>query len=204
MRFSWIDALVIAAVLRGLWLGHRRGLSGELLRFVGILCALYLSFRFCEPASDKILEHLKVSERAAIGLAGAGIFLAVIVFFYMLNQTVHRMMTLPAIAAIERGGGAVLGGAKALLFSFAVLVMLALVKVEAISEAVSTRSFFGPLAIRLAPEAYRFAVRVYPEAQSSPAEEAIEKLPPVGAPPRAEGGTTAAGPTPPAQREGRR
>jgi len=179
MRFNWIDALVAVFVIRGMVIGHRRGLSGELIRFLGIVCALYLSFKFYEPGADRLIQRISLDRNVAIGLSFAGIFLAVLLFFYMVNQTVHRATQLPAIAALDKAGGTIIGGAKALLLACVALILLALVRVEAISNAVSQNSFFGPLAISAVPGAYKFAVRVYPRVQSLPATEVIEKLPAV-------------------------
>lgn len=181
MKFNWIDLLVALFVIKGMITGHRRGLSGELLRFLGIFIGLILSFKFYEQLAERIMGRFPMDHNVAIGCAFAAIFLAVLFFFYMLNQTVHRMTQLPPLAAVERAGGAVLGGAKALLLAGAVVILLALVKVQAISSAVSEKSFFGPLAISAVPGVYKFAVRVYPSVQSLPAEEVIEKLPAVRA-----------------------
>lgn len=179
MKFHLIDLIVAIAILRGIIVGYRRGFSGELLRFLGILCALSLSFKFYEAGAEKLVQRFSMARDVATGFSFAGIFLAVLIFFYMLNQTVHHMMEIPGIAMLERTGGAILGGAKALLFAFLVLIMLALVKVEAIAHAVTENSFFGPLAIAAVPGAYKFVARVYPRVQSLPADEVIEKLPAV-------------------------
>lgn len=179
MRFNWIDAIVAVVVIRGMVIGHRRGLSGELIRFLGIVCALYLSFKFYEQGADRLIQRVSLDRNVAIGLSFAGIFLAVLLFFYMVNQTVHRATRLPAIAALDKAAGTIIGGAKALLFACVALILLALVRVEAISNAVSQNSFFGPLAISAVPGAYSVAVRVYPRVQSLPAAEVIEKLPAV-------------------------
>lgn len=179
MRFNWIDAIVAVFVIRGMVIGHRRGLSGELIRFLGIVCAIYLSFKFYEPGADRLIQRVSLDRNVAIGLSFSGIFLAALLFFYMVNQTVHRVTQLPAVAALDKAGGTILGGAKALLFACVALILLALVRVEAISSAVSKNSFFGPLAISAVPGAYKFAVRVYPGVQSLPAAEVIKKLPAV-------------------------
>jgi len=177
MKFHWLDLAVALFVLRGVIVGYRRGFSGELLRFLGILCALALSFKFYEAGADKVLQRVSMDRNVALGVSFGGIFLAVIVFFYMLNQTVHHMMEIPGIAVIEHAGGAVLGGAKALLFAFLMLILLALVRVESISNIVTERSFSGPLAISAVPGAYKFVARMYPSVQTPQAEEVIQKLP---------------------------
>ncbi|HIE47280.1 TPA: CvpA family protein [Candidatus Bipolaricaulota bacterium] len=174
-----MDLLVVVFLVRGVYLGYKRGLSGELLRFIGILIALYLSVRFYEPLSNRLIEKSTLDHSAAIASAFAAIFLGVLVFFYLVNRVVRQMAELPLIAAVERAGGALLGGMKTLLFACVVLILLALVRVEAISNAVSRDSFFGALAISSVPGAYRLAVRVYPEVKRLPAEEVIEKLPTV-------------------------
>jgi len=184
MRFNWIDAIVAVFVIRGMVIGHRRGLSGELIRFLGIVCALYLSFKFYEQGADRLIQRISLNRNVATGLSFAGIFLAVLLFFYMVNQTVHRVTQLPAIAALDKAGGTILGGAKALLFACVALILLALVRVEAVSSAVSQNSFFGQLAIYHVPGAYEFVVGVYPGVQSLPGaevikNEVIKKLPAV-------------------------
>lgn len=179
MNFHWIDLLVVLIVLRGIVLGHRRGLSGELLRFIGIICAIALSFKFYETAAARLPATLPGGRNTAIACGFSAIFLGVLAFFYMLNQTVRHLAQLPVIGALEKTGGAVLGGAKAFLFACAVLILLALVKVDRISNAVSRNSFFGPLAISGVPGAYKLAVRVYPPAKGIPADDVIENLPAV-------------------------
>lgn len=179
MRFNWLDALVALLVIRGMVIGRRRGLAGELIRFIGIVCALYFSFKFYEPGADRLMQRVSLERNVAIGLSFAGIFLAVSFFFYMISQTAHRATQLPAIAAFDKLGGAIIGGAKAFLFACVALILLALVRVDVISNAVSQNSFCGPLAISAVPGAYRLAVRVYPKVQSLPAAEVIRKLPAV-------------------------
>ncbi|MEI6633372.1 MAG: CvpA family protein [Chlamydiota bacterium] len=179
MRFHWIDLVVVLFVVRGVVIGHRRGLSGELLRFLGILCAIALSFKFYEAAADRFAPHLPGGRNVAIACGFSAVFLCVLALFYMLNQTLHHLARLPGVAALEKTGGAVLGGAKAFLFACAVLILLALVKVERISNAVSQDSFFGQMAISAVPGAYRLAVRVYPPAQALPAGDVIKELPAV-------------------------
>ncbi|MCX6357953.1 MAG: CvpA family protein [Candidatus Aureabacteria bacterium] len=122
---------------------------------------------------------LKSSFQKGAPCSFGAIFLAVITFFYMLNQTAHHLTQLPAVATFEHFGGAILGGAKALLFACLALILLALVKVESIATAVTQKSFFGPLAISSVPGAYKFVQRVYPRVDSLPAQEVIEKLPAV-------------------------
>jgi membrane protein required for colicin V production len=177
MRFNWLDALVALFVIRGMVIGHRRGLSGELIRFLGIVCALYLSFKFYEPGADRLMQRVSLERNVAIGFSFAGIFIAVALFFYMVGQTARRAVQLPAIAAFDKLGGAIIGGAKAFLVACVALILLALVRVDAISNAVSQNSFCGPLAISAVPGAYRLAARVYPPVQSLPAREVIQKLP---------------------------
>lgn len=179
MNFSWIDIIVILLVIRGVIVGYRRGFSGEALRFLGVILALFLSFKFYEPGANRLIQGFGVARRTAIAISFGTISLAVIVFFYLLNRMMQHLMELPLVAAMERGGGAVFGGLKALLFAFVVLIVLALVKVEAVSNAVSRDSFFGALAISSVPGAYRIVTRVYPEAESSSAEKVLEKLPAV-------------------------
>lgn len=179
MRFHLIDLFVVLIVARGVVLGHRRGLSGELLRFLGILCALALSFKYYAAAADRFAPWLPADENLRIACGFSAVFFAVLAFFYMLNQTVRHLTQLPIISAVEKAGGAALGGAKAFLFACAVLILLALVKVERISNAVSRNSFFGPLAISAVPGVYRLAIRVYPLAKELPADDVIENLPTV-------------------------
>ncbi|MEJ2744526.1 MAG: CvpA family protein [bacterium] len=179
MRFSWLDALVALFVIRGMVIGHRRGLSGEIIRFIGIVCALYFSFKFYEAGADRLMQRVSLERNLAIGLSFAGIFLAVSLFFYMIGQTAQRATQLPAIAAFDKLGGAIIGGAKAFLFACVALILLALVRVDAISNAVSQNSFCGALAISAVPGAYKLAVRVCPQVQSLPATEVIQKLPAV-------------------------
>ena len=181
VHFNWIDLIVVIFIVRGVYRGYKRGLSGEVLRFLGILIALYLSFKFYEPLAERIVERFSLEHNVAIALSFAGIALAVIIFFYLVNRMVRSMMELPIIAAIERAGGAILGGVKTLLFVCAFLIILALVRIEAISNAVSRDSLFGSYAIAAVPGVYRLVVRVYPEAKSLPAEEVIDKLPAVQA-----------------------
>ena len=179
MRFHLIDLLVVLVVVRGVILGHRRGLSGEVLRFLGILFALSLSFRYYPAAADRFAPWLPDDENIRIASGFLAVFLAVFAFFYMLNQAVRHLARIPVISTVEKLGGAALGGAKAFLFACAALILLALVKVDRISNAVSRNSFFGPLAISAVPGAYRLAVHVYPPARELPADDVIEQLPSV-------------------------
>ncbi len=179
MDFSWIDLIVIILVIRGMFVGYRRGLSGEALRFLGVFFALYLSFRFYEAGADRLVEGFGMGRRAAIAVSFGAISIVVIAFFYILSRVVQLLMQLPVLSALEKTGGIIFGGLKVLLLCFVVLIILALVKVEAISNAVSQKSYFGSIAIASVPGVYKFVARVYPDIESTSAKETVEKLPAV-------------------------
>jgi membrane protein required for colicin V production len=178
MNFFWIDFIVVLFILRGIVIGYRRGFSGEALRFLGVFFGIILAFKYYESLSVK-LESLDLGPRAAMALSFIGIFLVVIMFFYMANRMMRHLMQLPLVAVLEKGGGAVFGGLKSFIIALVVLIVLALVKIDWISNAVSSESYFGSLAIRSVPGAYNFVVKIYPDFKSESAEQAIEKLPAV-------------------------
>lgn len=128
-----LDLIVVGMVLLLAIFG---GWTGALVQ-VGRLAALLLASLFASPLASLLrpllLEKTALPPRAAGFLAGTLAFLALVICLRFVFVFVARRLTAEGEArAIDRGTGALLGAAKAMLISW--VVVSALVTAEDLSD----------------------------------------------------------------------
>src|SRR6266851_2401472 len=108
---NWYDIVVVAALFYGVWSGIHAGLTGEIIRAVGLVLMVVLASEFHESVGDWLHMSFPLSDDAAQVVAFVGI--AVVVYLITLAvrlRTRQQMQELKVAALLENVGGG-FGGA---------------------------------------------------------------------------------------------
>lgn len=154
VTFGWLDLLVILVLTFFAVRGYKRGLSGELLRIVGLIASFMLAYQFFGVIGEKLTAHSSLPEQLGYIIGYILVFTIVFLFFVVVRIIVHRMMSYSFVDALEKGGGLTAGIIKALFILSIVYVLIGMLHIPALTRYIVTRSFTGQYIMRISPYAY--------------------------------------------------
>lgn len=121
MKFNWLDIIFMALAVRGLFVGVRRGILGELVLTASILASMVGALFIGSPTGGLVASRLSFGihfthQFIAWLVMGTGILVA-----FLLGKIVQKLSHLIIQSPIDKIIGALLGGGRAILLS-AILV----------------------------------------------------------------------------------
>jgi len=149
---NWYDIVVVGAVFYGVWSGIHAGLTGEIIRVVGLLLMIVLASEFHQSVGDWLRTGLPLSDDTAQLVAFVGI--AVVVYLITLAvrlKTRQRMQELKAGALLENVGGGFAGAIRMVAIMAWVTVVLNLSTGGFMADQVGVGSRFGSLVLGQLP-----------------------------------------------------
>ena len=103
---NWYDFLVLAALVYGAWSGLRAGLTGEIIRVIGLVLMFVLAFQFYQPVGDWLRMQWTMTQEIAHLIAFVGIAVVVHLLATAARLAAHRyMQKLKFAALVENVGG---------------------------------------------------------------------------------------------------
>ena len=155
MSFNLIDAVALAYVAYGVRLGWKRGLSSELPRLVMILlfvlsgCTLSHWLRVIFGKINVLTGHI-AGGFGFVGMFAAGMFLARL----FRNRFTSWLSGKLPVEAIQKRGGAIIGGLRTLVIACTLIVFIGLMRFGIVSEPFAQGSFIGRNLIHLVVPVY--------------------------------------------------
>jgi uncharacterized membrane protein required for colicin V production len=149
----WYDALVMIALVIGLWNGMRTGFSAEVLRAVGLVLGVIAGVRYYAAAGQWLAKYFELLPERANVLMFVAIVLGVHMVFGLVRMAVgHRTRNRPLSGFIENVGGALAGLTRMGAIMVAVTVYLCLLQSEFWHEQVGRESKFGQRVVQEFPD----------------------------------------------------
>ena len=107
---NWYDFVVIVALIYGAWSGLRAGLTGEIIRVIGLVLMIVLAFLLYEPFGNWLRVHSPLSGEVVYLIAFVSIAVVVHLLALAARLAIHRhMQKLKFAALIENVGGSLAG-----------------------------------------------------------------------------------------------
>jgi len=149
---NWYDVVVAAAVFYGVWSGLRAGLTGEIIRVVGLVLAVVLGLALYQPTGDYIGHHSQLSQETAQLVA----FVSIAVVVYLISVAVRlatrrRMKEYKFSALLENVGGAFAGAVRMTVIMGWLTLILTLSGGSLVGRSVSEESRFGSYIVHQLP-----------------------------------------------------
>ena len=149
---NWYDIVVVGAVLYGVWSGIRAGLTGEIIRVVGLVLMIVLASEFDESVGGWLYANFSLPGESARAVAFVSI--AVVVYLITLAirlRTSKRMQELKVAALLENVGGGFAGAIRMVIIMAWISVILSLSMSGFMADQVGVRSRFGSLVLDQLP-----------------------------------------------------
>jgi uncharacterized membrane protein required for colicin V production len=149
---NWYDIVVVGALLYGAWSGLRAGLTGEIIRVVGLVLMIVLASELHQSVGHWLGANFSLSDDAAQFVAFVSI--AVVVYLITLAirlRTRQRMQELKVAALLENVGGGFAGVIRMGLIMAWVTVVLSLSTSSFLADQVGIESRFGSLVLDRLP-----------------------------------------------------
>ena len=149
---NWYDVVVAAAVFYGVWSGLRAGLTGEIIRVVGLVLAVVLALALYQPVGDYTGHHSQLSEETAQLVAFVSIALVVYLISVAARLATRRHMKEYKFSALlENVGGAFAGVVRMTVIMGWLTLILALSGGNFLGRSVSEESRFGSFIVHQLP-----------------------------------------------------
>ena len=142
-HFNWIDGVILFFVLWGVFWGVKRGLTGEILKIIGVLVAFVLAIRYSALWGGYINEQQWADQEIVNWIAFFLIFLLVALGFFLLAKIPYLILRKTLLGTVDRILGGVFGAIRGLVIISVVLTCIVIVVGGKASQIVEEESFAG-------------------------------------------------------------
>lgn len=156
-QLRWADIIVILIIGRCIYIGIKRGLAVEFFKLLGTLLSVFS----CLHYYSKLGAFLSKPEMIPTELGNffAFVFIWGIFFFFsfLIREMFLFLIKLQPLAALDKWGGAFLGGIRSLFLSGMILLIFMISQIAFLDRAAKT-CFFGQYALPTVTKTYTFVI----------------------------------------------
>ena len=164
---NWYDFVVIVALIYGAWSGLRAGLTGEIIRVIGLVLMIVLAFQFYETLGNWLQLHTPLNGEAANLIAFVGIAVVVHLLALAVRLAAHRhVQKLKLAALIENVGGSLAGVIRMIVIMAWVSAFLCLAGSDFWRHEVGEQSRFGSFVAQQVPTVKAMFEKGFPETKT--------------------------------------
>ena len=162
-RLSWVDYVALIAVLRGCWVGYRSGAFLELLRIVGYIAAVAVTFALRDIVTEFLTVNTFLNQATANMIAVAALFIVVLLVTKILTMMCVKVLKVSENGALNRLIGMILGVTRWLVILSLALMVINYLPAESLKADIHSRSVFGPKIAEVAPTLFDFLSNLSPQ-----------------------------------------
>lgn len=159
----------MVVIVLGTAIGFKRGLSGEIARFLGTIAALSLGLFFYKPCGSWIAGHTKLSEGAANVMSFILMIAIILLITLLLRFILRNIMKISFEGRIEKTGGCIAGFLRAVTLVLVVFIAMNLWPYEPFNRFFGEESVIGTVVIQHLPSATR-------QVEKLPIKEKVEAI----------------------------
>lgn len=164
-QINWVDLFVLILLVRGTYVGLRRGFLNEIFKIFGIIVALFVSIRYYPKAAQFLSTQVffsKLSPSLNEGISFACLMLAVMLIFILGRVIVRFAIHLEVAPLLEKIGGVVCGFIRGSIIAGLILFGLNLLPVDYLKRSINENSLSGPRLIKVGPAIYHTIIKFSP------------------------------------------
>ena len=152
---SYLDVIIVIALIVFLVRGFRRGFTEELARVLGTVIALILAIRYMSNLSHFLINPIGIPTIGAIVISFAVIFIGTIYIFHYLAARIKKGINISvALGGLDKILGGALGLAKgAIVVSLFVILLSTFSFLPFVNRYTSNSQLYDPMR-QVAPLAY--------------------------------------------------
>ncbi len=175
-NINWVDLLVVIVLIRSSYVGFTKGISWELFRLIGIICALVGAIYFYETSSQLVSDYVPLIYPFANLITFTFLYLLIFFISKVLNGLIGKIIKIEFLSAFERVGGFFIGVLRGgILLSF-LLISLLLTPLPYFEKSIKERSRTGQTVSVIAPFLYDKIASFFPALKFEQKNEALIKL----------------------------
>ena len=149
---NWYDLVVVLTLLYGVWSGVRAGLTGEVIRVIGLILMVVVALASYQPAGDWIMDHSRMPDETAHLLAFVSIAVVVYLISVAARLALHRRMQQYRFSAlVENVGGGCAGVVRMTMIMAWLTVVLSLSADDLLRRNIAVESRFGSFVVHQLP-----------------------------------------------------
>lgn len=156
---NWFDFVIIGLLILGFILGYKDGMVRKFIGVVGFILAAYLAIKFAAAGGRIVEDTLGIEYYLAELVAGAVIFLVVILITAIIKRVVHPFDKVNNV--INQILGGIVGTGQMLLFMSALLLMLNIFNFP--SGKLKKDSYLHEKVVRVIPSTINYVKSYTPE-----------------------------------------
>jgi membrane protein required for colicin V production len=161
---NWYDLVVVVALLYGVWSGLRAGLTGEIIRVIGLVLMIALAAEFYLSAGNWLRAHSQLGKDISYLIAFVSIAVVVHLIALAARLATHKQMQKLKFAAIvENVGGSLAGVVRMAVIMTWLTVLLCLSNSDFWHHTVGEESRFGTFVINQLPAVKNIVKKSFPE-----------------------------------------
>lgn len=159
-----IDLFVLFPVVLFAFRGFTRGLIREIFSLIGIVLAVFISFRFMDVMAVLLQPLFDTRSDMLYLMSGILLFILTLVLVHLLALLVERFFKVLKLNLLNKIAGSLFGGLKSAVVVSALLLLLAGFNIP--DEQTRNSSLTYPYIIYIAPGVYNVVASVYPGAEN--------------------------------------
>ena len=150
-NFNTVDLIAALFISVGAVQGLIRGLSGEMARLLGALCAFVAGALLHEPVGAWIASHTRLEDRQAQMLTYSATVITALILWALLHRLIQKLIQLALTKGFDKTAGIPAGMLRMTAFVGIVLIAFQIWPQAPFKEQTGNESFFGRRAMQLVP-----------------------------------------------------
>lgn len=146
-----VDIGALVVLILGTIIGFRRGLSGEIARFIGTIAAFTLGIYYFKPFSSWVVDHTRMGEEIADVAAFILIVGAILLVTLIVRLILRSIMKISFEGNLEKGGGSLAGLVRAAILVLIIFITMNMCRNDYLNKAFGKESVIGSVVIRYMP-----------------------------------------------------
>lgn len=175
MKFNWLDIVFMALALRGLIVGIRRGILGELVQTLIILAAILMAVFLSPSVATVINSFLPFGIVLSNGVTAGIVVVTGVALAFLLGKIVQKLSHVFIQSGFDKVVGGFLGIARAFLLT-AVFLSFMVLSGSAFFQKHVWESVIGLFAHGHVSKAYDYIKEKIPSRQIEQIEKQVEQV----------------------------
>ena len=168
---NWVDIIVIAGFLPGIYFGLKKGFVREVMGVLGFILGIIIAINYVDWATAKVTSHARISTQVVSFLSFIFLFLIVFLSFKILGFIFYKIASLQPLGKLDQLGGGIFGFLQSWFAMGFVLFLLMFLPIGNSFNHSLDNSFFAPILRASIPLVYEESTVIHPENHSM-----VEKL----------------------------
>ncbi|HKZ22755.1 MAG TPA: CvpA family protein [candidate division Zixibacteria bacterium] len=163
---NWVDIIVIAGFIPGIYFGLKKGFVREVMGVMGFILGIIIAINYVDWATAKVTSHAQISTQVVSFLSFIFLFLIVFLSFKILGFIFYKIASLQPLGKIDQLGGGMFGFLQSWFAMGFILFLLMFLPIGNSLNRSLDNSFFAPILRASIPFVYEESTVIHPDSDS--------------------------------------